>query len=975
MRRNIKRKFIATLCAVTMIVGNMSISTYADDAALKITKQPTDVNPTVAVNKDDATYQWYKAEEDDKYAVEDIAGTIVDDTIIATPGNSGDMNCEVDGVWTGYNMCVYVVIKAGDVIKVTQLGDYADAPSFLSSTAVFEDDGTGVYTYTATSDFIADLCIAIESDVVSGEISIVRDGVTYQVVNGMDEVVDGKMMGNPGNATFSDGFWRSNSYGYLSFDVYLKEGQILKVTGDEDCFADMECWALMGESEATVSCVDNVYMYRTEEDGIYRIGIDNGISCKAKVEVIDIGRGQAVAGQTTNTLTSVEEGEQYSCLVTCGEEKVWSDYITAELVIVKQPTTTNPTVEVNYPSIVNGYQWYMCNDVLLNVVDSDDAEDDELDTESVWDGDYYDGIWYSADGMIDLSLYSKKGDKIIITLSENFEGVVYNCNTNEPFEYVDGGYEGYIVEDDGYINLTIESNDDFTANIQVVSSKIGEAVDGDTSATLENFDLYKTYVCKVIKNDGTEIFSDFVEMKMEFIKHPTAGNPTVEVNYPDAVTGYQWYSMETELLTVVEGGMGEGEIEIDYNWKGIYDDGMWGSENYLIDLAVVANRGDKVIITLPDEFDGDVYEYDSRELFTYTNGVYEYVIDNNDGYINFSIAGYEEYTAKIQVETYTLETPITGETTATLNNGELGEIYACEVTDEYGKKHVSNSVTMELAISSQPAATNPTVEVNYPENVDGYQWYEVNEKLLEVVDENVANSTDVIGTEAENGVYEDGVWISENYANSPEFQEIMVSFEVEEGWLIKVVPSVENLMMAIYVNGNRNGELLYENGVYYVETDTSGEYKIGLLALEEFTANITIENVKVSDAIAGQTTNKLLNHKAGKYMCEVLLDDGTTLLSDIVTITDADITHTYTDEYDAECNDCGAIREVPERDEDTDDNGGAGISGDGSGSLGDGDVSPNTGDSTNIMLLFTIAMFGVVSAFAVNVAGKRKYQG
>jgi len=799
MRRNIKRKFIATLCAVTMIVGNMSISTYADDAALKITKQPTEINPTVTVNKDDATYQWYKAEEDDKYAVEDIAGTIVDDTIIAAPGNSGDMNCEVDGVWTGYNMCVYVGVKAGDVIKVTQLGDYADAPGFLSYPAVFEDDGTGVYTCTATSDFNGDLCIAIENAVVSGKISIVRDGVTYQVVNGMDEVVDGKMMGNPGNATFSDGFWLSNSSGYLSLNVYLKEGQILKVTGDEDCFADMECWAFMGDAEATVSCVDNVYMYSAEEDGIYYIGIDNGISCKAKIEVIDIGRGQAVAGQTTNTLTSVEEGEQYSCLVTCGEEKVWSDYIIAEFAIVKQPTTTNPTVEVNYSNLVDSYQWYVADDEVLEVIDSDDAvADGEIEVYDLWDGEYIDGVWHSEAGMIDAAVSANKGDKVIITLPDDFAGRVYNYDTEEDFVYSNGAYEGVIVEDDGYINFTILGSEDFTAKIQVVSYVMGDAVEGETEATLGNGEVYETYVCKLTLKNGTVLMSDYV--------------------------------------------------------------------------------------------------------------------------------------------------------------------------------------TMNVAIVSQPSPENPEVAVNFPNEVVGYQWYEVEVEKYDVVDVSVVNSSDVIGASAQDGVYEDGVWTSEYYdAGVIDAWSVMVSIEVGPDYMIKVVPSTESILDTMWQCATNYGLLKYENGAYYFVTDSADVWTVGLLAEEEFTAEITVEKIIVGDAVEGQTTNEITNHKAGDYICEVTLEDGAVLMSDVVSITDADITHTYTDEYDAECNGCGAIREVPEREDDTDsddtnsdDKEDATISGDGSGSYDD-ETSPETGDATNMMLLFTIALAGVIGTFIAG-AKKRRYQ-
>lgn len=792
MRRNIKRKFIATLCAVTMIVGNMSISTYADDAALKITKQPTEANPTVTVNKDDATYQWYKASEGDKYTVADIAGTIVGDNIIAATGNSGDVNCEVDGVWTGYNVSAYVGVEAGDIIKVTQLGDYENAPCFHAKGITLEDDGTGVYTYTATSSFASQLCIAIEDATVSGKIEIVRDGVTYPVVNGMDEVVDEKIAGKPqSNTTFSDGLWYSYSTGRLCVDVYLEEGQMLKVTGDEDCFADMDCYSLLGYAGATVASVDNVYQYCAEEDGIYRLSIDNGISFKVKAEVIDIVRGQAVAGQTTNTLTSIEEGEMYSCLVTCGEEEVWSEYIVAEMAIAKQPTSMEPTVKVNYPDEVESYQWYGKSDVVLDLIyDDDAATDGEIEAENVWTGEYFDGIWHSEDG--------------------------------------------------------------------------------------------------------------------------------------------------------------------------------------LIDVAVVANKGDKVIITLPDDFDGVVYDYDTEGEFVYTNGVYEYVIDSANGYLNFVIESDVEFVAKIQVETFTLGEAITTEKTATLNNGELGKKYICEVTCEDGEILWSDYVTMDIDIASQPIATNPTVEVNFPDEVAGYQWYTVELESIEVVDESAANSSNVIGAQAMDGVYEDGVWTAE-VLDVNGYSDIIVIFEATAGYTIKIVPSTDAIEDTMCQSQAGSEKLKCEDGVYYFEVETSGEYAVGLLSLEEFTAEITVEKMTKGEAVEGQTTNKLTNHEVGNYICEVTLSDDTVLLSNIVSIAEADITHTYTDMYDADCNDCGATRVVPEREtETTTDADGSGV---GTGTdAGTGVVSPNTADGVDMMLILFIACAGVVGTLLIPVFDKKRYQ-
>ena len=126
-----------------------------------------------------------------------------------------------------------------------------------------------------------------------------------------------------------------------------------------------------------------------------------------------------------------------------------------------------------------------------------------------------------------------------------------------------------------------------------------------------------------------------------------------------------------------------------------------------------------------------------------------------------------------------------------------------------------------------------------------------------------------------------------------------------------------------YVSLTQEGICLAEvNGVYQHELEASGTYVLVLGDTEEFTAKIEVPGEVLSTAVEGQTTATLKNHKAGSYACVVTLKDGTKLVSETVELTDADITHTYDDEYDADCNGCGATREVPERPDnsDTDEN-------------------------------------------------------
>ena len=996
MIRNIKGKIVATLCALTMVVSSMGVNTYADDTKLEITKQPTKNNLTVKANKDNASYQWYKAEDGQTYAVDPAVGMIVGDTIIGVCDACGDADCETDGVWSGNYIGIRFGVEEGDVVKVTQIGDYEVNPTFPGSVELFEDDGTGVYTCEISTTEVKLLWI-YSDNIVSSKVEIVRDGVTYTVVNGCKDVFDGKVIGVQQGDSYYDDAWCSDRNGTLTVDVYLKNGQTIKVTTSDECTSDMIFGALRGGSYSEVSGVDNLYTCMAEESGIYRIEFFNAESFEAEIEVIDVSRGQAIEGQTTNTLTSVEEGAKYSCLVKCGDEEVWSDYANVQMLIVTQPTIEDPTVKMNYPELVQSYQWYFSETVLKKIVlvNAEDMSDDESMVDYIWRGTFEDGKWYSEEGSINIGFYGVAGLKAIVKLPEDFEGVVCDCDTGINYASNNGVYELEIYNENGYMDVYIGSDEDFTA--EIIIEVLGEetVLEGENKATLENFEMDEAYVCKVITKKGTELISEYVYMQMAIIKQPTAGSPTVGVNFEDAVAGYQWYDVYAELLTVVEDDAQEGEIEVDYYWGCEYVDGKWESEDGYMGIIVEAKKGDKILITLPEDFEGEVYECYSNKLFSYNEGVYEYTINGYSGYCDFYISSDVDFSADIKILSYTIGDAIENETTKTLKDSEVGNMYVCCVTCESGKILVSDYLEMEVVIASQPTATNPTVGVNFEDLVDSYQWHLYEYKEFEVIDENLVtdeNEDSVIGAEAEDGIYEDDAWVSEEYRLYMTAYDFIITFEAEEGDLIKIVPSTEAIFLTMTEDKDGNyGVLECEDGVYYCEVEKSGEFTVGLLALEAFTAKVTVERDTFGEAVSGQTGKTLKNHQEGTYICKVTLEDGTVLLSDMVSIEETDIRHSYTNDEDADCNDCGAKREITSKpgvggtevnpskpgDEDTESNpSNPDNDGDGSntGTGGSGPVSPNTGNNVNIMLISLLLCVSVVGILGTSVYNKKRYQ-
>ena len=93
------------------------------------------------------------------------------------------------------------------------------------------------------------------------------------------------------------------------------------------------------------------------------------------------------------------------------------------------------------------------------------------------------------------------------------------------------------------------------------------------------------------------------------------------------------------------------------------------------------------------------------------------------------------------------------------------------------------------------------------------------------------------------------------------------------------------------------------------------------------------------------------------------------MLSEMVSVAEADITHSYTNDEDADCNECGATREITPK---------PGNGGNNNGSDNDhqGAVSPDTGNGINMMLVALLACSFVcaVGILWTSTFNTKKYQ-
>ena len=565
------------------------------------------------------------------------------------------------------------------------------------------------------------------------------------------------------------------------------------------------------------------------------------------------------------------------------------------------------------------------------------------------------------------------------------------------------------ISENGCYYITINGDRSFGTSVKVIEAKAGLAVEGQNTSVLTDCEINKLYRCKVTYGNES-IYSDYIIAKLLIASQPTASDPTVRFNY-DIDATYQWYNVDVKTYEVVDLGdeVGESQINVTDLYEGEYEDGQWISTDGYLDIGFNVEKDDKIVVILPEDFDGAVEEYDDLVDFVYNDGVYEAVIDNDLDWFNLYIYSYsdEEFTAKVYIEQTGVTDSIVGENKATLMNPEYGKSYVCKATYNENE-YVSNIVTMTMAPSKQPSLSDLSFKMNFEDKVAAYQWYEVEETVYKVVDSTAVtpeNEEDVVPVRTMTGTYEDGKWKGQRHTYGLDTASIVLLMgEFDADTVLNIQLSASDIELVEIMGESGSDEVILEtdNGLIKYTFPISQEYMIGIAVQGEFTAEISVVKPSLGDAIEGQATSRLTKHESGIYMCEATLTDGSKIYSDVITITENDDVHVYTDMYDADCNDCGDVREVPKKpvtpegDEGNggannnggadnnggannnggaDNNGGANNnSGNGTGNnngFGNVDNTPGTGDSVNMVWLLGLALLAVIGVAFTSMNKKR----
>lgn len=640
--------------------------------------------------------------------------------------------------------------------------------------------------------------------------------------------------------------------------LYLQKGDIVTfaMSDSYDGTATFNVYGDGGIAPYTATLENGAYIYTASEncelDFIFEDDAEFTYTITIK-GIVDIYT--PLEGETSNTLKSTKLG-QYLCDATYKvEEDQFASSVHFELHLDfdKQPTEDAPTVTVNLPDQVKGYQWYTNETqnktafVTPNYIETGypayhwDCRFDQQTNEFY----PYEGLTY-----IYTSFQVREGSSVKITItSDDFEGVV--TINDEPLTGENGVYS-YQFEYDTYCSVRIESDATIRATVQYTGDiDVAVPVEGQTTATLKAPKAGQ-YWCVVTDVNDREIESDSVNYDYEFTTEPTEEKPTASVTFSELVKSYQWYIKETKEYT----GPITKEIADDMDFMGeLQEDGSIKSTSFdAFENAVFISTGDAQIKMDIPAGATVVGMYERLEDGTF-------VADSLFRSLALIIYAEDSFTVNPQITYSTTEyVKVEGQTTATLTGDPTGTYY-CEVEYQDGETIRSKYVHYGYSIEEEPTVDEPTIVVTSPEQVKSYQWYY----------SNMAKKSDTLKPEhvyKSYNLYKDSGWAS-----------IEGDGQIGIVWQLMCQPGdkltlnlPEGMEFDVTVDGGT-----YENGIV---TADSSYLDIVILSDAAFTLAPKWDYMAHSvDAVADQTTDTLTPSAPGYYYCVVTYQDGTELES------------------------------------------------------------------------------------------------
>ncbi len=712
---------------------------------------------------------------------------------------------------------------------------------------------------------------------------------------------------------------------YFTFMVQLEKGEELKLS-----FADESGTFVLHPltgSEILCTYSDGETVVKAKESGIYMLINTAPVAVRAEKVTSVL---TPVEGETAAEFKGeMNKSEIYLCkaFFADGDELV-SDKVIFSYKITHQPTVDEPYVATNDENA--SYQWY-------KVTGTDEITDDAAtpfnpasfgisssdfsSTASYIDGEGWtpavmnsgiEGLYPLYYCVIEL----EKGTKIDVEFSSDvLHAILMDTDGYEP-SYMDcmGDKATYTVEKDSSYLLMAMADKKLTAKVTSDGFVAEyEAIEGETSAAIENFEPGSTYACEVTFSDDSKKMSDTVKNSYRITHQPTVDEPFVATNDENAT--YQWYEViggaeiTDKNASAVSYSWGESSYDKEKGWTGVpFEEDYDGQEFFTVELKA----GETIVVELTGDFYDfiGVYDYDlSDDVYTYVEeGVttYEFTPERDGNYTFYTYGG--EVTVKAYIGEKSSYEAIEDETSAKLDGFMIGKRFVCEVTFADGSEVMSDEIFEEFVITHQPTVEEPYVATN-DENAT-YQWFEYVRSVVELTDENADKVSYLWG---ESSYDKETGWTGIAYSESDDYIEYLKA-ELKKGdkIIIELDPA-EIREIGMYDTDTDLGDwslsssdvetyelVAQEDGTYLVYA-----YRTSREMNPTLKASVECGGYKEID---GEDSAELKEFSLNKtYVCKVTSADGAELMSDAFG-EDAAITHQPTvDEPYVETNDPEAI--------------------------------------------------------------------
>ena len=468
-----------------------------------------------------------------------------------------------------------------------------------------------------------------------------------------------------------------------------------------------------------------------------------------------------------------------------------------------------------------------------------------------------------------------------VYIPEEHADVVVKFTPTETGEYViysdNGGDDDNI---DPYVDV-YDSNGD-----NIASDDDNDYVNTYNFYCIFEAEAGETYYIELSCYDSDVEYDYTIEKYVDISHKPTAGETYVELNW-DVEADYQWYSVESEDAEVTDenakGRYADGEECATYNaedgWTGVAYSNMADVNFFEVELE----SGQQISMSINEDVDEfGIWSYNSNDEYWYDLAANETVYFTASADDIYYVYAYCSADARVRAYTTSYKyTVIEGETDATLQNPEIGTKYACKVTLENGDVLKSDNLEYSYAITHQPTAEEPYVELN--DDTDAtYQWYSVEVGETEITDENADTVTYDWGTSSYNA--ETG-WSGVPYEENFEGQDFF-TVSLEEGDTVTVE----------LTGDYRSGVGLWDYDAYegvWVDSTDATSYEL----TAEWDGDYTFYTYQEEDGatvyvkayidgyeytpINGETDSVYAPTEEGLYACEVTFADDTTEMSDM----------------------------------------------------------------------------------------------